>query len=61
MEVRYEVRAFYTTGGMAFRTWNKGELSRDMEIAAAMRREDIGRVEWRVANGPWSVAPAREK
>lgn len=50
--MKYEVQAFYKNGAMAFHTWNIGQMSRDMEIAAARSRPDIGRVQWRISGGP---------
>lgn len=59
----HEVRMFYGAaadapkqpGDLALHTWHIGQTSRDMEIAAASSRDDIGRVEWRTVNpqGQW--------
>ena len=42
----FHVRIYSTTGALLLQTWNKGELSRDMEIEAALSRREVGRVEW---------------
>jgi len=55
----YHVRGFYNANGrapgaMALQTWNRGETSRDLEIAVFQGRADIGRVEWATSqDGPW--------
>ena len=42
----YHVRVYSTDGKLLVQTWNKGENSRDMEINAALSRNDVSRVEW---------------
>lgn len=55
--MKYEVQAFYKDGRMAFHTWNIGQFSRDMEIAAARSRPDIGRIQWRApGDTKWTAA-----
>lgn len=47
MRWEYEVTGYYKRGGRAFVTTHVGEWSKDMEVAAAKSRNDIGRVEVR--------------
>ena len=56
--MRYEVQAFYKADGkLAFHTWNIGQRSRDMEIAAAHSNPDIGHVQWRApGDTKWTAA-----
>ena len=42
----YHVRIYGLRGDLLLQTWNKGHVSRDMEIAAAISRKDVSRVEW---------------
>jgi hypothetical protein len=43
----YEVTGYFKDGRKAFITTHRGEHSKDMEVAAARSRDDIGRVEVR--------------
>ncbi len=60
----HEVRTFYAYNApivlgyqiCCTHTWHFGLRSRDMEIAAAKSRSDIGRVEWRTVGGRWTEA-----
>lgn len=58
----YHVRGFYNSKGaapgqMALQTWNRGKVSRDLEISVFKGRADIGRVEWATSpDGPWTDA-----
>lgn len=42
----YHVRIYGSRGELMLQTWNKGSVSRDMEIDAALSRNDVSRVEW---------------
>jgi hypothetical protein len=42
----FKVRIYTPQGVLLIETWNVGELSRDMEIEAALTRPDVGYVEW---------------
>lgn len=42
----FRVSGYYHSGQLAIETVHIGKVSRDMELAALGRRDDIGRVEW---------------
>jgi hypothetical protein len=51
---RYSVRVYNLAFDLIVETWHIGETSRDMELRAALSRQDVSYVEWwpQDASGP---------